>query len=136
MIFTTKQEAIKHAGLPYKRDDTMTIMDYSDDVKEVINEWFKTDDKKHETIIIEEDKEWGVKHLYYYKELKPFLSDEDNKIYIKLSDFMFNYHKQYLNWMIKRMMCDSDNYVFVGYITKEEIESRNAILSEIVHRFF
>lgn len=135
MLFATKYEALNHASQPYMKESKMTLMDYSNELKELINDWYETEDKAQGQIIIEEDENWGIKDLYYYEKINIFPKDED-KIRIGIASFIVGWHKQYLNWMIERGKCDSKNYIFVGYITKEEIENKNAILSEIVRRIF
>lgn len=135
MLFVTKQEALNYASQPYIKEDKMVLMDYSDELKTLINNWYEAKDREQGQIIIEEDEKWGIKDLYYYKELKAFPIEED-KIHITIIEFMEGWSKQYLNWMIERAKHDSNNYVFIGYITKEEIENKNAILSEIARRIF
>ena len=135
MIFKTKEEALKHAGKPYIKDNYMVLMDYSDDMNELINDWFEAEDKEEGRIIVEEDENGEIKSAYYYKDYKLFSTEED-RIYIGEAAFIVGWHKQYLNWLIERNKRRSGSYQFVGYITKEEIINRNEILKQIARRIF
>lgn len=135
MLFKTKKEALKHAGKPYIKDDCMVLMDYSDDMNELINDWFEAEDKEDGRIIVEEDENGEIKSAYYYKDYKLFPTEED-KTYIGEAAFIVGWHKQYLNWLIERNKRDSDSYKVVGYITKGEIVNRNEILKQIARRMF
>lgn len=135
MQFKTKQKAFNHAGRKYLKEGYMVVLDYSKEFKELINGWYEAEDKEESRIIIEQDNNWEITDLYYYKDLKLFPKEED-KVRIGMAAFIVGWHKQYLNWLVEKAKCNSGSYVFVEYITKEEIINRNEILKQIARRMF
>ena len=135
MQFKTKQEALNYAAKLYTRKDCMPIMDYSEELNELINDWYVAKDKEKTKIIIEKDNNWKINGLYYYRKLKLFPKEKD-RIRIGLAVFITGWHKQYLNWLIHKAKCNSNNYIFREYITKEDLISRNAILREVSKMIF
>ncbi len=144
MKFKTKQEAIRHASLPYLKDDCMTMMDTNSYINDLINKRFKAEDKNKDmkiSLISVEEKDNGKFEFYYIdysNGLKLFPTEKD-KVYITEEEFKKGWHEQYLNWQIKEAEKDSANYVFKEHLTKEQVGGRHEmfqLFAEAFHQIF
>lgn len=133
MMFKTKQEAMEYVAKDYIKPNCIVVLDYSDEMMQLINDWYEAEDYSNERIIIEEKN--GVEQFYYYRNFKLFPKEKD-KVYIGLAAFILGWHKQYLNYLIEKKKRDSDSYVFAGYVTKDQMETGNAILKSIAKYMF
>ncbi len=106
MKFKTKQEAMKHAGLQYLKDNCMIMIDTNSYINDLINKRFKAVDKNKDmkiSLIGMEEKDDGKFEFFYidYSDGLKLFPTEKDRVYITEEEFKKGWHEQYLNWQIK-----------------------------------